>query len=368
MGIVSFAEYIWLDGTQPTQELRSKTRVVNHERLTTDPKDYPIWAYDGSSTYQSTGKFSDLFIVPVRVIKDPIRGNNNVLVLCEVCNPDHTPHHTNTRSKFRAVLANGGDAEEALLGFEQEYALFHGLNPLGWPSEGEPKPQGPYYCGVGTDKIFGREIVEKHLQYCIDAGLFIYGINAEVMPGQWEYQVGYRGFKSDNIDALTICDHQILARWLLHRTAEAFNVSVSFSNKPMKGDWNGSGCHANFSTKSMRNPKNGYDNILNIIDRLAKKHAQHIKFYGHNLHERLTGLHETCSIHDFKYGISDRGASIRIPINVKEQGCGYLEDRRPGANSDPYLVAACLLTTVCNLSWDWANDNAGSQSTAKVVS
>jgi len=360
--MISFAEYIWLDGTQPTQELRSKTRTIHHDRLSTDPKDYPTWTFDGSSTYQATGKTSDLLIVPVRVIKDPIRGNNNVLVLAEVCNQDHTPHKTNTRSKLCQVLANGADSEEALLGFEQEYTLFDGANPLGWPEIGTPKPQGPYYCGVGADKAFGREVVEKHMQYCIDAGLCIYGVNAEVMPGQWEYQIGYRGFKDDTLDALTICDHQMLARWLLCRTAEAFGIVVSFDNKPIKGDWNGSGCHTNFSTKSMRDPKKGYDIILDIIDRLAKKHDQHIKFYGHNLHERLTGLHETCSITQFRYGISDRGASIRIPINVKEQGCGYLEDRRPGANADPYLVTACLLTTTCNLSWDWAENSNHTQS------
>ncbi|MBP9722317.1 MAG: glutamine synthetase beta-grasp domain-containing protein [Gammaproteobacteria bacterium] len=352
--MVSFAEYIWLDGAKPTHELRSKTRVVSHERISFDPKDYPTWTFDGSSTGQASGSFSDLLINPVRVVKDPIRGNNNVLVLCEVLNADHSPHSTNSRSRLRQVLENGAAEEEPLFGFEQEYTLFQGVNPIGWPMEGLPKPQGPYYCGVGTDKIFGRDIVEKHLQYCIDAGLSIYGINAEVMPGQWEYQVGYRGFKNDELDGLTICDHQMFARWLLCRTAEAFNVTVSFDNKPIKGDWNGSGCHTNFSTKAMRNPKTGYDNILNIIDRLAKKHEQHVKFYGYNLHERLTGLHETCSIHQFRYGVSDRGASVRIPINVKEEGCGYLEDRRPGANSDPYLVAACILTTACNLTWDWA--------------
>lgn len=363
--MVSFAEYIWLDGTCPTQDLRSKTRVINHERISFDPKDYPIWSFDGSSTAQASGSSSDLLIKPVRVVKDSIRGHNNVLVLCEVWNPDHTPHATNSRSKFVKVLENGGYEQEALFGFEQEYTLFNGVNPLGWPTEGLPKPQGPYYCSVGATKAFGRNIVEQHLQYCIDAGLCIYGINAEVMPGQWEYQVGYRGFKEDELNALTICDHQILARWLLLRTAEDFGVVVSFDNKPVKGDWNGSGCHTNFSTKSMRDPKKGYDIILAIIDRLSKKHDEHIKHYGHNLHERLTGLHETCSIHQFRYGLSDRGASIRIPISVKEDGCGYLEDRRPGANSDPYIVAACILSTACDLGWEWASSLEASQ-TAKA--
>lgn len=349
------AEYVWLDGTEPTHEVRSKTRIVSLEKFSTNTNDYPLWSYDGSSTNQAEGSHSDLYLQPVRVIKDPIRQGANVVVLCEVLNPDKTPHITNTRAQLRYVLDNGGAEHEALLGFEQEYTLFSSGKPLGWPAEGYPPPQGPYYCGVGTNKAYGREIVEKHLAYCLDSDLCVYGINAEVMPGQWEYQVGYRGFPDDNLDALLICDHQVLARWLLSRTAEDYNVTVNLENKPVKGDWNGSGCHTNFSTKAMRDPKIGYDAILEAIDRLAANKDRHTSSYGHNLHERLTGEHETCSIHEFKYGVSDRGASIRIPLHVKEAGFGYLEDRRPGANSDPYIVAALLITTTTGLSCDWLN-------------
>jgi glutamine synthetase len=362
--MVSFAEYIWVDGTQPTKQLRSKTRVVDLDAFSSNPEDYPVWSYDGSSTYQSAGSFSDLLLIPVRVVKDPFRTNNshNVLVLCEVCNPDKTPHKTNTRNILCNVLASGADSQEAVFGFEQEYTLFQNSKPLGWPKDGVPPPQGPYYCGVGPDKMFGRAIIEKHLEYCLVANLSIYGINAEVMPSQWEYQIGYRGFKNDHLDALTICDHQILARWILCRVAEDCNTVVSFDNKPMKGDWNGAGCHTNFSTKAMRDPKNGYNVILKTVERLEKKHDQHIKLYGHNLHERLTGQHETCSINEFRHGIADRGASIRIPVQVKEQGCGYLEDRRPGANSDPYVVAASLLTTACDLDWGLLNHEGSAES------
>lgn len=361
--MVSFAEYVWMDGTQPTKQLRSKTRVVDLDAFSNNPKDYPVWSYDGSSTYQSVGSFSDLLLIPVRVVLDPFRTSNpnNVIVLCEVYNPNKTPHKTNTRNILCNVLANGADQEDAVFGFEQEYTLFQDSRPLGWPKDDTPGPQGPYYCGVGPDKMFGRTIIEQHLEYCLVAGLSIYGINAEVMPSQWEYQIGYRGFKNEHLDALTICDHQILARWLLCRIAEDYNVVVSFDNKPMKGDWNGAGCHTNFSTKAMRDPKNGYNVILKIVERLEKKHEQHIKLYGHNLHERLTGKHETCSISEFRHGIADRGASIRIPVQVKEQGYGYLEDRRPGANSDPYVVAASLLTTACDLDWDLLNQGLSAE-------
>ena len=348
----SIAEYIWLDGTKPTQELRSKSRILQLSSDNPDITEFPDWGFDGSSTYQSPGHHSDLVLKPVRVVPDPIRGNNNFLVLCEVFDSDNIPHVTNTRANLRNVLEAGGAAHDPWFGFEQEYVLFSGKTPLGWPEQGYPAPQGPFYCGVGAGKVFGREIIEQHMAYCLDAGLLMYGINAEVMPAQWEYQVGYRGFDGDIVDALTVCDHQWLARWLLCRTAEDYDVTISFDNKPVKGDWNGSGCHTNFSTKGMRAKGKGMALIKKAAELLAQNHDEHIKVYGHGLAERLTGHHETCSISEFRCGVSDRGASIRIPLHVSKQGYGYLEDRRPGANSDPYLVAARLIDTICNTDAD----------------
>ena len=347
----SIAEYIWIDGAKPVQALRSKTRVVElNPEVFPSPEDFPDWSFDGSSTYQSKGHQSDLILKPVRVLRDPFRGHNHFLVLCEVYEPGNVPHVSNIRAQLRAVLNNGGASYEPWVGFEQEYTFFDGTHPLGWPVQGYPKPQGPFYCGVGANKVFGREIVEEHLKYCLDAGLLMYGINAEVMPSQWEYQVGYRGFQNDVIDALLVCDHQWLARWLLCRTAEKYNVTVSFDNKPIKGDWNGAGCHTNFSTKEMRSKEQGIHFIRKAIQLLSRKHLEHIAIYGHGLEERLTGLHETCAIHEFRSGVSDRGASIRIPLQVEKQGYGYLEDRRPGANSDPYLVTMMLIKTTCEIS------------------
>ena len=233
------------------------------------------------------------------------------------------------------------------MGFEQEYTLFDGRNPLGWPDSGYPGPQGPYYCGVGSNKVSGRDLVEKHTRLCIDAGIIIYGINAEVMPGQWEFQIGYRGIKGEDAGALNASDHLWIARWLLDRVSEEYNVEVSFDNKPIKGDWNGAGLHTNFSTNATRDPKTGIQAINQAVDNLSQTHQDHISVYGHNLGERLTGLHETCSIEEFKSGASDRGCSIRIPITVEITGCGYFEDRRPGANSDPYEVASVLIKSVC---------------------
>ncbi|MBY0402771.1 MAG: glutamine synthetase, partial [Cyanobacteria bacterium] len=221
--------------------------------------------------------------------------------------------------------------------------------PLGWPSGGYPPPQGPFYCGVGTNQVFGRELVEAHTQACLDAGVMIYGTNAEVMPSQWEFQIGYRGIASESADPLNVSDHVWFARWLLFRLGEEYEIQPSFENKPVKGDWNGAGQHTNFSTRDMRDPKKGLDSIHEAIDLLEKKHDDHIQLYGFGLADRLTGLHETCSINEFRSGVSDRGASIRIPLGVSQNGYGYLEDRRPGANADPYVIAERILKTICNI-------------------
>ncbi|MSR88138.1 MAG: glutamine synthetase [Candidatus Margulisbacteria bacterium] len=348
--MASLAEYIWMDGTTPSARLRSKGRVVDTTPGKESLADFPEWGFDGSSTYQAPGNNSDLSLRPVYFLKDPVRGADNYLVLCEVENPDGTPHETNSRALFREVLAAGGSQLEACGGFEQEYTFFQNGFPLGFTNQKEPEPQGPYYCSVGSQFSHGRAIVEKHAQACIDAGLNIYGINAEVMPGQWEYQIGYRGFEGDQNDILTLCDQRLIANWLLERIAEDFNVDVNFENKPQKGDWNGAGCHTNFSTKAIRNKETGKKAIEDALEALKNNHDKHIQVYGANNDQRLTGKHETCSIYQFRSGTSDRGASIRIPLSVAQKGYGYIEDRRPGANSDPYVVCARIVATVAKIT------------------
>lgn len=346
--MLCMAEYIWLDGSAPTQQLRSKGKVCQVANCEApELAEFCDWTFDGSSTYQATGDHSDLVLKPVQVVRDPLRAGPNFLVLCEVFTADGKPHASNTRARLRNVLAAGGAKHECWVGFEQEYCFFEGRQPLGWPENGFPEPQGPFYCSVGADRSFGRPIVEEHTRACLDAGLMLFGINGEVMPSQWEYQIGYRGIAGENCDVLLMCDHQQFARYLLCRIAEEHNVRVCFDNKPVKGDWNGSGCHCNFSTRSMRDPKTGKEVIQKAVNALREKHREHISVYGANLHERLTGRHETCSIHEFRSGVSDRGSSIRIPLHVEQKGYGYIEDRRPGANSCPYLVASRLITSVC---------------------
>jgi glutamine synthetase len=258
------------------------------------------------------------------------------LVLCEVLLTDYSPHRTNTRAAL-VETAERYAGEEPLFGVEQEYTFFQRGRPLGWPDSGFPAPQGPYYCSVGGDYAVGRGIVERHTLACLDAGLSIEGTNAEVMKGQWEYQIGV-------LDAPAIGDQVWLARWLVLRVAEDAGVQVSFAAKPIPGDWNGAGAHTNFSTKAMRE---GWDPIIAACEALGRNAELHVANYGDGIQERLTGAHETAPWHSFHYGASDRGASVRIPWQVAQDKRGYIEDRRPNANMDPYVVAKLMTETVC---------------------
>ena len=324
------AEYIWIDGQKPTAQLRSKAKVIP---VGEEP---PIWGFDGSSTEQAPGRNSDCVLKPVFVCADPIRGGDHKLVLCEVLLTDMTPHPTNTRAGCVAAATKYTDFD-TWFGIEQEYTYFDGAKPLGWPDRGFPAPQGGYYCGVGSDEVFGRPVVEAHLDNCLKAGLLISGINAEVMPAQWEFQVGPLG-------AVEVSDSLWMARWLLYRTGEDFNVSATLDPKPVAGDWNGAGAHTNFSTRFMRE---SYEPCVAAAEALATKHELHIANYGARIEERLTGLHETCSYLEYRYGVSDRGASVRIPWQVARDQKGYIEDRRPNANCDPYVVTRLVLETAC---------------------
>ena len=314
------AEYIWIDGSEPVPELRSKARVLPFKEML-DVKDFPEWSFDGSSTNQATGHDSDCILKPVNFVMDPLR-DCGYLVLCEVYNPDNTtPHKTNNRAKLRSILESSKD-HAMWIGFEQEYTMFQDGRPLGWPTTGFPGPQGPYYCSAGAEKAFGRDLVEAHMQACLDAGILFYGINAEVMPGQWEFQIGPRGVDGEDSGVLNISDHVHLARWLLERLGEEYDIAVSFSNKPIKGDWNGAGMHANFSTTETRDATVGKKTIDRIVANLGKNHAKDILDYGFGLGDRLTGAHETCDIDTFKVGDADRGCSIRIPRPVAIKGYG----------------------------------------------
>ncbi len=329
-------EYIWLDGYEPQQSIRCKTRVLDASKFSGKLEECPMWAFDGSSTQQAPGGASDCLVRPVFVCPDPGR-KNAYIVMCEVLKSDGTPHASNGRATIN------DDDKDFWFGFEQEYVLEDVATrlPLGFPAVGFPAPQGQYYCSVGGRNAFGRQIVEEHLDTCIEAGLNIEGVNAEVMAGQWEYQIFAKGAKAAG-------DQIWVARYLLERIAEKFNVVVNLHCKPVAGDWNGSGMHANFSNTALRESgkKEVYDQTCSKFA-TDEAIAACIAVYGPDNELRLTGLHETQAIDKFTYGVSDRGASIRIPIiTVENNWHGWLEDRRPNSAADPYKVAAVIIDTV----------------------
>lgn len=358
-----FLEYVWLDGNQP-QQLRSKTKVVDglskirkYDKLNNAIWSLPKWSFDGSSTKQAKsgkGENTDCVLKPIYSCNDPFRDGNHYIVFCEVLNPDGTLHPTNKRGELREFMRENKmmDSKDNLekanwFGWEQEYVLTTKPNfkegeglPLGFRPKEEPRPQGDYYCGVGADNITGRGIVEEHLEKCVEAGLDISGINAEVMLGQWEYQIG-------PVTTLEGSDQLWISRYILQRVAEKNGVKISFHPKPKTGDWNGSGCHVNFSTPEMRK-EGGIDLIIEAVEKLSLTHKEHMDVYGPHNDKRMTGEHETSSIDDFSYGYSTRDTSIRIPAQTSLKGKGYFEDRRPASNCDPYSVTLRMLQTVYN--------------------
>lgn len=328
-------EYVWIDGYEPTPNLRSKTSVKEFASFPA-LEDLPQWGFDGSSTKQAEGQSSDCILKPVAVYPDTTR-KNGVLVMSEVLLPDGTPHPTNSRATIKDDL-------DTWFGFEQEYFFMKNGRPLGFPAEGFPPPQGRYYTGVGFAAVgdIARTIVDEHLDLCLDAGINHEGINAEVAKGQWEFQVFGKGSKK-------AADDVWMARYLLIRLCESYDIDVEFHCKPIRGDWNGSGMHTNFSTKYMRETggKEYFEKLMAAFERYRN---EHIAVYGPDNHLRLTGLHETQSIDKFNYGVANRGASIRVPHSFVNHGYkGYLEDRRPNSAADPYKIASRILQTIATV-------------------
>ena len=324
MSDMKVLEYIWLDGYQPEPSLRSKIKVTKDETP-------PSWSFDGSSTQQAEGGSSDCILLPVQTYDGPLFADS--LIMCEVQNGDHETHISNMRAAAAKIVT-----DEWWFGFEQEYFFTDEKGePLGWEN-GTPRPQGDYYCGVGASNVEGREISELHLEACLEAGIELTGTNAEVALGQWEYQCLGKGIKA--------ADDLWVSRYLLYKIAEDFGVGVNIHPKPKTGDWNGSGMHTNFSNDEMRT-KGSESLYTSLCEKLGNVHDDAIDAYGSDNDKRLTGLHETQSIDKFSYGISDRGASIRIPIHTVEHNWnGYLEDRRPASNADPYRIINHIVDTL----------------------
>ena len=329
-------EYIWLDGYAPVPNLRGKTLIKEYDSFPS-LEDLPDWGFDGSSTMQADGSNSDCVLKPIRVFADPAR-KNGALVLCEVMNPDGTPHVSNKRA---TILDDDG----TWFGFEQEYFFYKDGRPLGFPEHGYPEPQGKYYTGVGFKQVgsIARQIVEEHLDMCLDCGINHEGINAEVAKGQWEFQIFGKGSKK-------AADEMWMARYLLERLTAKYGVDIEYHCKPLGDtDWNGSGMHANFSTEYLRTV-GGQDYFEALMKAFEDNLEDHIAVYGPDNHMRLTGKHETAPWNKFSYGVADRGASVRVPHSFVKNGYkGYLEDRRPNSQGDPYQIASQILKTVASV-------------------
>ena len=275
-------------------------------------------------------------------------GCRNLLVMCDTYTPQGDPLPSNTRAAAARIFSLPHvAAEEPWFGIEQEYTLLDAKTrwPLGWPSGGFPAPQGPSYCGVGSDYMYGRAIAEAHYRACHYAGVDVSGLNAEVMPAQWEFQVG-------PCVGVSAGDQLWVARYILQRVCELTGSTVvTLDPKPVPGDWNGAGAHTNYSTRSMRERHlGGMREIERAVGRLKNRHDEHIAAYGSGNERRLTGKHETAAMSEFTWGIADRGASVRVGNETYERGCGYMEDRRPSANCDPYVVTMLLAKTTLDVS------------------
>jgi glutamine synthetase len=347
-------EYVWLDGYAPEPNLRSKTKIVYYDSIKNAFLDgkFPIWNFDGSSTKQANTGNSDCLLKPVaHYIKDI---HSTIYVLCEVLNPDGTPHQTNTRSLIDK------NYDDLWLGFEQEYFIYDRKNKcvLGH-HENNLKPQGEYYCGVGHN-VVGREFVEEHMNMCLSYGIDITGINAEVALGQWEYQVLSQG-------KLQGGDDLWMTRYFLFKIAEKYGYHIDLHPKPIThGEWNGSGLHTNFSTDMMRFDGNE-EYFMSLFNAFESRHEDHIKAYGSNNHLRLTGQYETQAIDKFSWGVSDRGASIRVPQDTAKEWKGYVEDRRPGSNADPYKII-CEIVKSIKITDDRYNvENTSNEDTNKSL-
>lgn len=332
------AEYVWIGGEG---ELRSKSRTLTD--ITIDQislSHLPTWDYDGSSTKQAPGNNSEVLLKPVTIFKDPFR-KNGILVMCETYNPDGTPHKTNHRANAVKIF-NKGFEEQPWFGIEQEFFFMKKgtVLPAAFPEDGKPPPQGQYYCSVGASNAFQREIVETFYRAALFAGLKISGINAEVAPSQWEFQVG-------PCIGIEEGDHLWMGRYILQRISEQFGYDINFDPKPVKGDWNGSGCHTNYSTKKMRE-EGGLKHIIEAVEKLGLKHKDMIDVYGGDDNkERLSGRHETASWETFSWGYANRGATIRVGRNTQKAGKGYMEVRAVSSNCDPYLVTSKIFEATC---------------------
>ena len=337
---VYFAEYVWLDSEN---NFRSKTRIISNKKenrfnLTC----YPHWNYDGSSTGQATLDNSEVILEPYMIYPDVFRDFNiDVIIFCMSYkkNGDEINYLS---SRYNALqFFNEHSDLLPLYGLEQEFYMIDTNTNEPFNYKPTSVDKNTYYCGVGAGNVskLVRTFMNQVMLMCCKADIILTGMNMEVSPGQGEFQVCNMGIKA--------CDDLMFLRYVLVRLGEDYNISIDFSPKiKLNNKLNGSGCHINFSTKQMRD-ENGYSFIEKALDKLnLQDKEEHLKYYGKNNTERLTGNNDTSKYDEFTVGKGNRGCSIRIPVNTIIENKGYFEDRRPGANIDPYIACSFLLRSI----------------------
>ncbi|GJQ88142.1 hypothetical protein Trydic_g13147 [Trypoxylus dichotomus] len=330
-------EYVWIDGTG--EHLRSKARTL--EYIPDNHKEVPPWGCDSNASMLPVPKETDVLLVPVAMYNDPFRRSNNKLVLCDTYEFDGKPLPTNNRKSCCEALNKVCD-QEIMWGLEQQYMVMDmDERPYGWPvCLGEPRRHKGYYCAVGGDKVFARELSESHYRACLYAGVQIASTHPDAVPGQWEFQIGVSpGIKGP--------DDLWMARYILARISEEYGLYTClhpkrFDNMP------GCSCHVNFSTKVTRKD-NGLSTLEGYMQKLSKRHEEHLRKYdpygGQQNKLRLTGKDGTSAVDNFTSGVGDKSLSVRITKETETKKKGYIEDRRPASNSDPYAVCDMVVRT-----------------------
>jgi len=297
------AEYIWT-GLSST-DIRSKVRVTSGYNCAFEP-----WSCDGSSCGHGSVEQSEYPLMPVMYVPCPMPCIHYI-VLCD--------------SESRRQLVSSEWSNNPWFGLEQEYFIVLSRHQ----GYSDNHYCGHNYCGQGVNPV-ERAIVQEHLNVCLLMGLAIGGTNAEVAQGQWEFQIGPLG-------PVEACDQLIVARFLLMRIAEKYGCTIDFRPKPFAYE-NGSGCHINVSTEQTRSNPECTEQLMPL---LQSKHDEFIRVCGVANRDRLTGQNETADYRVFTWGKGTRNTSVRI-------NNGYYEDRRPGADIDPYLAIQNILGAIAS--------------------